>query len=202
MTFSGGDLKRLRGALLLLLVVGGAGAAAVYASLDFVRAQRAATQAAEQQAAEARKRVLFVRHEKEDLLVYYPKYQALMERGVVGADRRLDWVEAVEALGRRHGLFSLTYALGAQKPLDAPAAAAARAGFDVSVSPMTLEIAALHEGQLLDFLDSLRHEIKGLGMLERCTLGRASSPRELRYAPQISATCTIGWVTLREKGKS
>lgn len=199
MTLSGDDLKRLRGALVLLVLVAGAGAAAVYASLKYVQAQRAATRAAEQQATDARKRVLFVRHEKQDLLGYYPKYQALMERGVVGADRRLDWVEAVEALGRRHGLFSLKYTLGAQKPLDAPAAAPARAGFDVSVSPMTLEIAALHEGQLLDFLDSLRQEIKGLGLLERCALERMGSARELRFAPQIRATCTVGWVTLREK---
>ncbi|HSD60484.1 MAG TPA: hypothetical protein VLC55_06475 [Burkholderiales bacterium] len=202
MTLSGNDLKRLRGALLLLVVVASAGAAAVYASLNYVQAQRAATRAAEQQAADARKRVMFVRHEKEDLLRYYPKYQSLMERGVVGSDRRLDWVEAVEALGKRHGLFSLKYTMGAQKPLDAPAAAPARAGFDVSVSPMTLEVTALHEGQLLDFLDSLRQEIKGLGMLERCALARTGSGRELRFAPQISATCTVGWVTLRERKAS
>jgi hypothetical protein len=199
MTLSGDDLKRLRGALLLLVMVAGAGAAAVYASLKYVHAQRIATRAAEQQAADARKRVRFVRNEKEDLQIYYPKYQALMERGVVGLDRRLDWVEAVEALGKRHGLFSLRYSLGAQKPLDVPAAAPARPGFEISVSPMSLEIAALHEGQLLDFLDSLRQEIKGLGLLERCTMERTGSLRELRFAPQIKATCTVGWVTLREK---
>ena len=48
MTLSGDDLKRLRGALILLVVLAGAGAAAVHASLNYVQAQRAATRAAEQ----------------------------------------------------------------------------------------------------------------------------------------------------------
>jgi hypothetical protein len=193
------DLGRLRWPLLLLAGVGAAGAAGIYASEQFAHAQRAATRTVESQANEARNRVRFVTDEKEDLRTVYPMYQDLTARGIIGPDRRLDWVETVETLGRKHGLFSVKYTLGAQKPLEVPAAAPARDGFEVNVSPMTLEVTALHEGHLLAFLDALQQEIQGLTLIERCSLERVSAGRELRYGPQIKASCTIEWVTLREK---
>jgi hypothetical protein len=197
---TGSDFKRLRWPLVLLAAVGAAGAAGIYLSRQFAEAQRAVERAAESRAEEARKRVRFVTTEKEDLRAVYPVYMRLTERGIIGPNRRLDWVETVETLGRRHGLFSVRYTMGAQKPFEAPAVATVREGFDVNVSPMTLEIAALHEGHLLDFLESLQRDIRGLTLIERCSLERVGSGRELRYAPQIKATCNLGWVTLQEKG--
>lgn len=193
------DFKRLRWPLLLLVTVGAAGAAGIYASQQFAREQRVNTRNGESKAREARDRVRSVTREKEELLAVYPVYRGLAERGIIGPDRRLDWVETVESLGRKHGLFSVRYRLDAQKPLEAPAAAPARAGFDVNVSPVSLEITALHEGQLLAFLESLHKEIHGLTLIEHCNVERIGTGRELRYAPQIKATCDLGWVTLREK---
>ncbi|HEX9181388.1 MAG TPA: hypothetical protein VF859_13385 [Burkholderiales bacterium] len=199
MTLTASDLKRLRWPLLLLVAVGAAGAGGIYASQKFAEGQRAGTRNAESKAGEARNRVRSVTSEKQELLAVYPQYRSLAERGIIGPDRRLDWVETVETLGRKHGLFSVTYNMEAQKPLEAPAAAAARAGFDVNVSRMTLAIEALHEGQLLDFLNAIKTESQGLTLIEGCSLTRIGTGRELRYAPQIAATCSLGWVTLREK---
>jgi hypothetical protein len=199
MKLSTADIKRLRWPLLLLVVVGAAGGGGIYASQQFAQAQRVADKTALSQADEARNRVRSVTSEKEELLAVYPVYRSLAERGIIGPDRRLDWVETVETLGRKHGLFAVKYNMEAQKALDVPAAAAARAGFDVNVSPMKLELAALHEGQLLDFLQDLQRQSQGITLIEGCSLERAGAGRELRYAPQIKANCAVAWVTLREK---
>lgn len=193
------DFRRLRWSLLMVAVVSAGGAAGIYASQSFVEAQRATARSAESRTNEARNRVRSVTTEKQELLAVYPQYRSLAERGVIGPDRRLDWVETVENLGRKHGLFSVRYNLEAQKPLEAPAAAAARGGFEISISRMTLDVSALHEGQLLDFLNDIKQQSQGLTLVEGCNIVRTGTGRELRYAPQIQANCSVGWVTLREK---
>jgi hypothetical protein len=66
---------------------------------------------------------------------------------------------------------------------------------------MTLDLQVLHEGQLVQFLDGLRRDSESLGIVDRCSVERVGSGRDLRYAPQLKATCTVEWVTLQEKGK-
>jgi hypothetical protein len=199
MRLTAADFNRLRWPLLMVAVAGAAGAGGIFASQQFAEAQRAATRTAESQANEARIRVRSITSEKQDMLAVYPHYRSLAQRGVIGPERRLDWVETVEGLVRKHGLFSVKYTMEAQKPLDAPAAAGARAGFDINASAMKLELTALHEGQLLDFLEELQKASAGITLIERCSLERMSTGRELRYAPQLKATCAVAWVTLREK---
>jgi hypothetical protein len=196
------DIRRIGGSLLLLVAVGAAGAGAVYATMRVVQAQRVTTRAAEQQATEARNRVSFVQQEKEELKTLYPIYLELMDRGVIGAGRRLDWVEAVESLKNRLGLFSLTYTLSKQDTLDVPAASQARDGFEVRANPMKLDFTLLHEGQLADFLSGLRTDVKGLGLVDRCSVERTGTGRELHYGPQLKAECVVDWVNLKEKGGS
>ena len=197
-----GDLGRIRGSLLLLLVVGAVGAGAVYASWVFARGEREEPKAAERSAAEARKRVNFVQQEKVELRTLYPQYQGLIQRGVIGPGQRLEWVEAVESLAKSNNLFSINYKLESQRALEAPAAIPAQSGFEVRTNPMTLELTVLHEGQLVQFLDGLRREIEGVGIVDRCKVERVGTGRELRYGPQLKAACTLEWVTLREKAKS
>lgn len=199
MKLTAADIKRLRWPLLLLALAGAAGGGGIYASQQFALSQRAATGTAESQASEARNRMRSVTSEKQELLAVYPQYQDLAQRGIIGAERRLDWVETVETLVRKHGMFTVKYNMEAQKPLDAPAAAGARTGFDINASAMTLELTALHEGQILDFLEELQKASAGITLIERCTLERIGAGRELRYAPQIKANCAVAWVTLLEK---
>jgi len=64
---------------------------------------------------------------------------------------------------------------------------------------MTLDFSLLHEGQLLNFLDTLSKEAKGMYLLESCTLTRNDFVRQLRFIPNLQAKCTLGWITLNEK---
>jgi len=201
MTFTGEDLGRIRGSIALLVIVAAAGAGAVYWTSQQLQAERNATTTMEAKVAEARSRVSRVQLEKQELALHYPEYQALISRGVVGQDRRLEWIETVESLGRKHGLFSLNYTLGGQTLFQDPAADEVRASFDAFESPLTLEMAVLHEEQLLAFLRELRSQIHGLTILERCSVERVGSGRELRFGPQLKATCAIRLINLREKKK-
>ena len=145
--------------------------------------------------------VLFFAYAGMRVIPMYLEYQALISRGVVGQDRRLEWIETVESLSRKHGLFSLNYTLGGQTLFQDPAADEVRAGFDAFESPLALEMAVLHEDQLLAFLRELRSQIHGLTILERCSVERIGSGRELRFGPQLKATCAVRLINLREKKK-
>lgn len=199
MKLSAADFGRIKGTIILLLIVCAGGAGGVYWTFQQLHTQQAATKAAESKVAEARRRVSRVQLEKEDLSVHYPHYLALVKRGLVGQDQRLDWIETVENLGRKHGLFSLHYTLGGQRPFQAPAAADVREGFNALESPLELDVTVLHEEQLAGFLADLRGQIQGLVVPDRCTVERIGSVRDLRFGPQLKATCSLRLVNLLEK---
>jgi len=199
MKLSAADFGRIKGTIILLLIVCAGGAGGVYWTFQQLHTQQAATKAAESKVAEARRRVSRVQLEKEDLSVHYPHYLALVKRGLAGQDRRLDWIETVESLGRKHGLFSLHYTLGGQRPFQAPAAADVRQGFNAFESPLELELTVLHEEQLAGFLADLRNQVQGLAVPDRCSVERIGSARDLRFGPQLKAVCSLRLVDLLEK---
>ena len=198
MKFSTKDLPRIRGSLIVLVLALSLGAAAVYGSNKLLNEAKQSKAVADRERAEAAGKLERVKVEQEDLQRYYQQYQVLVARDVIGPERRLDWIEAIEKIRGQQNVFSVKYNLGPQKTLSAPTAPAS-GGFELNLSSMTLDLGLLHEGQLLDFLDDLRREAKGMYLLESCNLTRAGSAPEIKFAPNLRAECSLGWITLNEK---
>ena len=194
MTFSAQDILRIRGPLIALALALALGAAAVYGSNKFLKDARQSKVVAEQERAEAISKLERIRLEQLDLQGYYQQYQGLVARDIIGPERRLDWIEAIEKIRNQQNVFSVKYNLGPQKTLST--ATPASGGFNLNLSGMTLDLGLLHEGQLLDFFDALRNETKGMYLLERCNLTRTGSAQEIKFAPNLRAECSLGWVTL------
>lgn len=198
MKFSTEDLSRIKWPLLALLVTLAAGAAAIWFSDDFLAAMRRGHVTAERQLLEARNKLQHVQKEREDIETYFGKYRDLIVQGVVGDDRRLDWIEAVEKIRERKQLFSVKYVMSPQKNY-IPGPALPTGNFDFNVSNMALQFSLLHEEQLFTFLDDLRAQVKGMPLLEHCSIERASELQELKYAPQLKAECSLNWLTLKDR---
>lgn len=199
MTFSKDDFLRIKGPIIILVLVLVAGVGSLFATDRFARSMRAGKSAAQAQFAEAVTRLEQVARDKRDFQTYYEQYQALVARGVVGEDRRLDWIEAIEKVRAKQHLFRARYAMAPQKVFN-PAPVPAPSNFDMKVTPVTLQLDLLHEEQLFNFLDELRVQGKGLYLVEKCAVDRSGGTRELRYAPQLNAECALNWLTMRDRG--
>jgi hypothetical protein len=73
--------------------------------------------------------------------------------------------------------------------------------FDIHYSEMKLQFDLLHEGQLFNFFDALRNQIKGQYQLEGCTLQHIDTPENeaTPNATHIKAECNGGWITLKNR---
>lgn len=130
---------------------------------------------------------------------YASRFRKFERNGILGDERRLAWIEALQMANRELKLPTLRYEIEPREsvPLD-------RARFDTRYlqlyrSTMTLQLGALHEGDVLDLLRSLAAEQSALIETESCILDRAREAGSLSYNPRVpnlNVRCRVHWYTL------
>lgn len=130
---------------------------------------------------------------------YAARFRELEQNGMIGDERRLAWIEALQAANRDLKLPKLRYEI-------APRQAVALSGADVDSqyielhrSTMTLDIGALHEGDVLSLLRSLADEQAGIMEAEACLFSRARPAASLSFDPRVAnldVSCRLHWYTL------
>ena len=168
------------------LIAGGRAAVLLTQRLVQKAAGEQQAAAAERQSAQSKlDRATDEEREIRDRLVDYRK---LLDRGVIGDEQRLDWVDRIGEIKTARKLFDVRYSIEAQRPVDYPGLAG---GGDVEfmASPMKLDMSLLHEEDLFRFLDDLRRALSAHVVVKSCSLQRserAASDRGL--APRLQAT--------------
>ncbi len=162
---------------------------------------------------EADSRVNNARRELNDLRDSAQNFQTLTARGMFLAEQRLDLVEAMKALKDRHKLLDMQYTVQAQRPLKI--ASGDYAAVDVRASRIKLNVRALHDGDLVAFLDEFPRLQRGYFPLDRCVVWRMdrvtaattatatrAEPSEIVESPTpntLFAECSLEWITLQDK---
>jgi hypothetical protein len=195
--FSREGWKVLRASWLLLGASLVAGAGIVYGSHWYGVKEKRDSLAGAQRLQEARARVENARRERDNLNESADVFRTLVERGLLEREHRLDLVEKVNALRIRHQLFQLDYEIAPQRTLPLPDGRV-YPSVDVLASRVTLKARALHEGDVLAFIEDLARSRQGFYPVDRCTLRRVEGPPG-GLAPHIEADCTLEWITLRDK---
>jgi len=136
-----------------------------------------------------------------DLLEQYRNlYNGYRRSGLVGKERRLSWIESLEATNQVLRLPRLAYNLAPQEDFDRPKFIKKR---DISVmsSSMDLTLGLLHEEDLFTLLEGLRLSIKNLFTVDSCSLFRQGSIDQSvkTKSANLQAKCKIRWVTIDEK---
>jgi hypothetical protein len=174
---------------------------------------------------DAQLRLANAKQERDDLRDSQDTYLALEGRGVFVAEKRLDLLDAMEALRVRHGITSLEYQVGAQRPLKL-AGGITITSVAALGSRIQLKATSWHDGDMLAFLDEFSRMQRGIFQIERCALGRntrsgtvvipaftttvSASPRSgtesatppPTLSPAVEADCTLEWITLVNKHAS
>lgn len=194
------DFKRLQWAIVFLLIMAALGAASVFSALQLKASSEKSFREATAARREVQTKLARAREEQAELHDKITRFQALRDRGYIGAEQRLDWIEAIARIKAARRLFKLDYDFAPQRPADAsilPGGASA-GGFDIMSSQMRLQAHLLHEGELL-LLDDLRNAVQALIQIRSCSMERiASRPSDRTTGAQLKAECTLEWITLRE----
>jgi len=193
MTFSQDDLPQIKWSLLTFLLILTIGGGAVFFSQKYANDAHKAKRAAQKQLTEMRNKLNAARDDQENMSTYTKEYSAIQRREIIGEEQRLNLIEGLEALRKRNRVVDFKYAIAPQQPYK-PAPALDSGNFDLKLSPMTMQIQLLHEGQLINLFDSLRREMNGWFILEKCTLERNPGA-----TAQLKADCAGGWLTLKNR---
>lgn len=187
-----GALLTLGGVLLLALAIIGLSLQDQFAAH---RAQHEATQ----QRDENRAKLAHAAQEAEELRAKISHYLGLVERGVVGPERRLDWIETISRVRRERQLSDLDYEIAPQREVERSLlpGGAQVGGLRFMASTVRLHGGLLHEGDLVGLLDDLRHQVPAHTLLRGCQILRAPAGG----AQALRIECELDWITLQGGGK-
>ncbi len=185
-------------ALIRLAVVSCAGAigigvAAVFASTWYLQDATDSKRQAQQQRDAAYLRFAHVESEKQEIRTFQPQFVVLRDKGLVGEENRLNWVDQIRLIQEQRHLPPLSYEIEPQLPVRIDGRILL-GGYLLRGSRMSLHMDLLHEGDLFNFLEDLRQ--RSYFTVQECTIKRTGGAQNVPDAPQLSADCMLNWVTL------
>ena len=139
---------------------------------------------------DVRIRLLRMHNREANMRADSEAYQELAQHGLLGPERRLEWVRVMSALPQASGLTRSDYQISPQRPF---ARFASDEGHELKLSArrISLQISAVHEGRLLSFLNRLEASTPGLLLLRSCDFDSNAGTTD-----DVHAHCKLDWITL------
>ena len=187
------DLQYLKWSLLTFLTIFTIGGSAVFISQKYIHSAQTAEINAQQQLTDARNKLNAAHDDQQNMKTYTKEFSAIQRRGIMGDERRLNLIEDLDNLRRRSRVLDFKYGIAPQQPYK-PLIPLDSGNYDLKLSPMKFQLELLHEGQFNSFSDSLRRDMTGWFILEKCTLEKSSGS-----GAQLKADCTGGWLTMKNR---
>ncbi len=165
-----------------------------------------------------RSRLENAKRELADLQGSEETYKSLIARGAFAPERRMDFIEAMAELKKRHKILGLEYEVAPQRPLRV-ASGAGFAAVGIFASRIRMKVQAYHDGDLMAFLDEFPRIQRGFFPIDKCTITRMSGvapgvtapaavggpivapTRQPASTAAIEADCALEWITLVDKSK-
>ena len=198
MNFTSQALKTLALPLLACLVLLAAGAALIAWTQQQQRVAGRELTAAREERTQARERLMRIAEEEREVKEKLEVYLRLRELGILGDERRLEWADAMTRIRTRRELPDLRYRVERQRLISS--VAGKPAAVDFYASAMKVELALLHEGDLLNFLADLRDSGNAYYAVKRCSVSRTgAAPTLAGLAPRLRAECEIDLITIIDR---
>lgn len=189
---------KLRRPLLVMATVILAVVTLCTAATYFSHQQQTALKHQQQLLSAARQRYALSGAEKNTIIAYLPRYQTLISKGFVGEERRMEWVDHLQALHNTLQLTGIQYSMRPQEEYK-PEFAISTGGFRLYRTVMEIELDLLHEEELLLFTEALGRIDTAPHMLRHCEIS-SINPRQQSHSAvraTLHAICMLDWFTLR-----
>jgi hypothetical protein len=198
-TFTREEMRKLALPLAAALGLLALGAALIWggrASYEAAQRDFAATQAERRQNAERLARIAEEEREVSEKLDVYKQLKSL---NILGEERRLEWADAITRIRTQRELLDLSYRVDRQRLLKS--VPGKPGSVDFFASTMRVQLALLHEEDLLRFLADLRASGNAYYAVRSCNLARTGQAATgTTITPRLRATCEIDLVTVIDRG--
>jgi len=140
----------------------------------------------------------FAIDEEERLITEnFPVFIDLYNRGVIGRERRLDWIETLRKIGDELKIPSLSYEIRSQEAYK-PEFSVNMGRFKLYRSVMNLNIQLLHEGDLFRLLEALDENALGQYNVSNCAINaRGNVISDNPDSANLIARCELSWYTIK-----
>ena len=198
MSFSARELRQLALPLLACLALLGAGSALVIWAETQHAAAASALTAARAERSQAKERLMRIAEEEREVKEKLEIYRRLKNIGILGEERRLEWADAMARIRAERELPDLRYRVERQRQLSSVAAKPANVEFFAST--MRVDLALLHEGDLLRFLGDLRASGNAYYAVRSCSVARTGQLAATSgLSPRLRAECEIDLITIVDR---
>jgi hypothetical protein len=199
MTLTREELRRLAGPVVAAVAFLVLGVAIIWTAGGALRTAQAQLAAAQDERRQNNERLARISEEEREVREKIDVYQRLKQLNILGEERRLEWADAITRIRKERELLDLRYVVERQRLL------AALPGkpntVDFYASTMKVELALLHEEDLLRFLGDLRQSGNAFYSVRRCALTRTGQAATgTTITPRLRAECEIDLITIVDRG--
>jgi len=198
MRFTREELKRLMLPLALAVTLLGAGAALIWSADGALRAAQGQLAGAQAERRQNNERLARISEEEREVSEKIDVYHRLKSLNILGEERRLEWADAITRIRTQRELLDLRYSVERQRLLNS---APGKPGtVDFYASTMKVELALLHEEDLLRFLSDLRQSGNAFYAVKKCGLARTGQAvTGATMTPRLRADCDIDLITVIDR---
>ncbi len=192
-TFWKDDFPIVRQAVIVFVLCALVGAGLIISSQHLLETQKQAVTVAHALENKTREKLRIAQIELSEIYEFQPKYNQLVDSGFVGAERRLEWVEAIQSIQKKAKLQPISYDIVEQQVFQVEPTTDIGT-LELRGSRMTVKMDLLHEVDLLRFFNGLRGG--QIYDLQSCSLHRLPAPEPNVLLPLLNAECTLYWITV------
>ena len=198
MTFTREGLRKLLVPGLSALALLAAGGAFIWSADNAIAGARRDLAAAHAERRENAERLARIAEEEREVTEKLDVYRRLGQLNILGEERRLEWADALTRIRKERELLDVRYRVDRQRLL--VSAPGKPANVDLYASTMKVDLALLHEEDLLRFLADLRDSGNAYYSVQRCALTRTGQAATgVSITPRLRAECDIDLITIIDR---
>ena len=141
-------------------------------------------------------RYLAVDEEERLIKQFYHEFVDYYNKGIIGREHRLNWIEILRQSSEQTQLPSLNYEITSRGEFT-PEYAINPGRYRLFSSSMRLDLGLLHEVDLLQLFRDLDEQAEGAYSVSECTFDRKNPEiTESRDTANITVKCLLNWFTI------
>jgi len=129
---------------------------------------------------------------------YLPMVNKYMERGYMGEEQRVLWIDILREITKDLKLPNMQYAITEQSDYEHKGSELPIGDFSVVNSEMEVSMSLFHERDLFSFINTLNDRAKGLFYVDKCSIQRTFfTGRKRLEDASLNVKCKLVWISVQ-----